>query len=284
MIPTIRSKYFTLLLLLVLTSTFLIVGTIYKVSAFLEPGYFTDLPVTHFSYDYVYELQDRGGIEGYADKTFRPDALMNRAELAKIAVWVARESGVIPKDKMTATGVVFSDIASDAWYYDYVALAVEAGIFEGYKDKSGKLTGAFGPNDFVTRAQAAKVFKIAANVPYQIMPKAPFLDIPRSAWFTDYAITMYNFSIMDGYKDSNGNVTEHFGSDDYVTRGQVTKIVINALSPVNRYTGFCKYQGYPEALEVCGYPQWWFEDDNETQSGSLMTESGSIMTSSGTVL
>lgn len=197
---------------------------------------FSDVPSNAWYYDYVMDLVDMGIVDGNPDGTFRPDNSLNRAEMAKIAVNVAMMTGVISDDDMSGAPA-FSDVADDQWFAGYVALAAKNKIFEGYRDAQGNLTGKFGPGNVVNRAEASKVLLLAAGVPEMLTPGAPFMDVASTDWFYTYVTSAYNWSILDGYKTSDGKLTGYFGPGDAVTRGQIAKIAVLAQDPVDRYTG-----------------------------------------------
>ena len=196
---------------------------------------FSDVSMDNFAYDYIYALVDMGIVDGNPDGTFRPNAYLNRAEMAKIAVKLAAISGVIADANDISNAPSFTDVPSDAWFYGYVSAAAKNGIFEGYRDEAGNLTGMFGAADTVLRAQAAKVLMIAAGVPTKLTPAAPFVDVNPSDWFYGYVTSAYNWSVLDGYKDANDNLTGYFGPADPVTRAQISKIAVNSQNPVDRY-------------------------------------------------
>ena len=54
---------------------------------------FTDVPPTHWAYAYVHTALSHGIVAGYADGTFRPDAGVTRAQLAKIVALTAQSAG-----------------------------------------------------------------------------------------------------------------------------------------------------------------------------------------------
>jgi len=197
---------------------------------------FSDVPMDAWYYDYVMNLVDMGIVDGNPDGTFRPDNSLNRAEMAKIAVNVAMLTGVIADDDMSGAPT-FNDVSADQWFASYVALAAKNKIFEGYRDAQGNLTGNFGPGNMVNRAEASKVLLLAAGVPEMLTPGAPFMDVASTDWFYAYVTSAYNWSILDGYKTSDGKLTGYFGPGDAVTRGQIAKIAVLAQDPVDRYTG-----------------------------------------------
>ena len=192
---------------------------------------FTDVATDAWYYDYVEQLVNDGVVD--AGNSFRPNDALNRAELVKMAVTAV--DGLA--DYEAPASPTFDDVATDAWYYDYVEAAVQLGIVSGYTDASGNLTGKFGPGDTVNRAAATKILVNAFAVPTTLTPAAPFGDVSSSAWYYDYVTTAYNQSILDGY--ANGN----FGPSDPVTRAQVAKLIVNSQNPVLRSTSTGEGEG-----------------------------------------
>ncbi|MFN7160658.1 MAG: S-layer homology domain-containing protein [Candidatus Gracilibacteria bacterium] len=239
---------------------------------------FSDVTNTNFAYDSVNELRDLGIIGGYADGTFKPDNVINRAELAKIAVKVAKLSGTIDPDKATASGIVFADVSPTAWYYNDVALATQAGIFEGYRDASGALTGKYGPSDAVTRAQSVKVLLLAGGLPVANAPSAPFTDSTSSDWFYRFINAAYGYSIINGYMNASGVLTGTVGPNDMVTRGQVAKITALTLHRVVTNINMNNNANTGSGSTMTG------SGSSMTGSGSSMTGTGSTMTGSGNTM
>lgn len=67
--------------------------------------------------------------------------------------------------------VVYKDVIVASWYAPYVSSVIEDGIAEGYKDVNGKLTGEFGVDKPVTRAELLKMALEAADI--TVDPKLP---------------------------------------------------------------------------------------------------------------
>ncbi|HEY5141632.1 MAG TPA: S-layer homology domain-containing protein, partial [Methylococcales bacterium] len=177
---------------------------------------FNDVPTDAWYYNYVEQLTNAGVFD--VTDNFRPNDALNRAELVKIVI-TAVDGLASYKAPATPT---FDDVATSAWFYDYVEAAVQLGIVSGYTDAKGSLTGKFGPGDTVNRAAATKILVNAFKVPTTTTPASIFPDVTSGAWFYDYVVTAYNQSILDGY--SNGK----FGPADPVTRAQVAKLVVNS--------------------------------------------------------
>ena len=96
-------------------------------------------------------LASRGILTGYEDGSFRPDNSLTRAEFAAIIV---RALGLTSGGKSSG----FVDIASDAWYSEYVAAAVRYGLIEGVGSNK------YDPDGTITREAAAVVVARAAKL------------------------------------------------------------------------------------------------------------------------
>ena len=81
----------------------------------------------------------------------------------------------------------YTDVAADAWYRDAVLWAQATGVASGYGDGSG----AFGPDDAVTREQLAKMLgDYARNVAHEDIEAADaslFESLPDSGLASDWA-------------------------------------------------------------------------------------------------
>ena len=175
-------------------------------------GAFGDVVPGDWYFEAVQDLALWGVFD--ANDQFRPHDIVNRAELVKIAVTAI--DGMRYFDAPESP--TFKDVSPDAWYYDYVEAAVSFGIIHGYADVHGNPTGFFGPDDNVTRAQAAKILVEAFAYPTRLEPSSPFVDVDRQNWFYEYVTTAYNYQILSGY--GNG----YYGPYDSVTRAQMAKM------------------------------------------------------------
>ena len=98
-------------------------------------------------------------------------------------------------------------------YEGAICAATSSGIMFGYKTSAGQLTGYFGPNDPVTRAEAAQYFLLAANVAiapdYLPLTTAPsyqyYQDVHDSDWFFVDVIRLAHFKIADILPGMNSN-------------------------------------------------------------------------------
>lgn len=105
---------------------------------------YTDVSQVDWFNNAVSTLSNMGILSGYEDDTFRPKATITRAEFAKIAV------SFFDYESIEADNV-FTDVAEGTWYENYVAVAAEIGLIEGY---DGYI---FRPEASITRAEACTI-------------------------------------------------------------------------------------------------------------------------------
>ena len=137
---------------------------------------YSDVKSTDWYNNAISTLSNMGIIDGYPDGTFRPNAGITRAEFAKIAVSFF-------KDNLRETiGDRFSDIHGK-WYTEYVNLANELAIVNGYPD------GTFRPDNKIIRAESMTIVNNTLRrtpckeglLPVSVMITWP--DNAASAWY-----------------------------------------------------------------------------------------------------
>jgi hypothetical protein len=107
----------------------------------------------HWAEAYIEELFDQSITGGYPDGTFRPEALVTRAEMA---VFMLNAMNVTPP---TIDGShPFSDIAGH-WAEAFIEELFDQGITGGYPD------GTYRPENQVTRAEMAVFLVNAFGLP-----------------------------------------------------------------------------------------------------------------------
>ncbi|MCX5977273.1 MAG: S-layer homology domain-containing protein, partial [Coprothermobacterota bacterium] len=122
----------------------------------------------------ILSLVDKQIINGFPDKTFRPNDSLTRAQVAKmIALW----RNLPLKNPAFST---FSDLPRDHWAYQYVEGVVASGVINGFPD------GTFRPQEAVTKAQLIKLLTVAKHwgIP-GFLPNPPsYEDI--AGWYQPY--------------------------------------------------------------------------------------------------
>ena len=119
-----KMKWYTGLLALILAAALTIPA--------LAAGAFSDVPDGAWYNDAVNYCADQGWVSGYANKTFKPNNNITRAELA----------AVINKELKLDTPAenTFQDVAAGQWYTAPVLNCVKAGIITGYSVSPKPLT------------------------------------------------------------------------------------------------------------------------------------------------
>ena len=151
---------------------------------------FSDVPLEHWSYEYVEALFLAGIITGYPDGSFAPENSVTRAEFTKMLLAAL---GINISD---STDDYFSDVTKDDWFAPYVNTAKKMGIVSGISETE------FAPNMEITREQ---MMVIALNslksldIAIETTPNTTFSDAEEiSDWALTAVATMQRHAIMNG--------------------------------------------------------------------------------------
>lgn len=149
---------------------------------------------------------------------------MDIALKLKRAVAVLATGVIFASTAGVALAQTFNDVATDAWYYDYVEQLVSDGVIDSADN--------YRPADALNRAELTKIAITAIDglAGYTAPATPTFDDVPADAWFFDYVEAAVQLGIVNGYSDANGNLTGKFGPSDTVNRAAATKILVNAFS------------------------------------------------------
>jgi len=153
------------------------------------------------------DITDTRFLDGYHDKTVRPDHLVTRAEFIKMIV--AAMGGYDSSQTYPST---FSDVGKGAWYSNYVGFAQAKGFVTGYPD------GTFHPGECITRAEAARL--LAAAIGLDKEEGIEFSDVEDSAWYAGYVQALKTAGVIDGYSDGT------YRPDNLVTRAESAKLIV----------------------------------------------------------
>jgi|GEM_PF-2329736 len=175
-------------------------------------GSFPDVPADNKNYTAIEFLANKNIIKGYSDGTFGPGKLVNRAEAVKMIT-----TALNVKTDGTYS-VSFPDVKKDAWYFQYIMGAKEAGIIGGYKD------GTFKPTDPVNLAETMKILAAAAKIQLPSVTDNVFTDVAKTAWFASY--------IQYG-RDHNMILSDDYGAvhpDQSMTRAAFAELVFRMFT------------------------------------------------------
>ena len=146
-------------------------------------------------------MSSAGIVNGYPDGTFRPDAPITRAEMAKMISLFA---------KLDKTEDRFTDIAGH-WAEAYIKLAAGNGWIEGYPD------GSFKPQQNITRAETMtminRVLDRVPSVESHLLPYNVMLTFPDCQSGQWYYIAVQEATNSHTYERA---VTEKHGDEQWI--------------------------------------------------------------------
>ena len=161
-------------------------------------------------------------LNGYEDGTFKPEATITRAEMAKIVCEALGYYG------MGSDKTPFDDVEPKHWAAGYINTAASLGIINGYGN------GKFGPEDTVTYEQAVKMVVCALG--YEAMAA------DRGGWPAGYTSVAANIGLTKGMSSS--------------VRGDIAVLIYNALTtPVMEQTSYGSDTRY-EVLDGAGNKEY----------------------------
>ncbi len=175
---------------------------------------FLDVQTEHWAYEAIAKLAADGVVNGRGDNRFEPDSLITREEFVKLIV-----SCVDTSD--TGADITFSDVNSNAWYYEFVKKAYNSGIVTGYSDEF------FGIGDLITRQDMATIVYrvVKMNGGANVSNADSFAD---DANIADYAregiYALREMGIISGTPDNE------FQPNQPTTRAQAAMVIYNLLS------------------------------------------------------
>lgn len=154
---------------------------------------FLDMGDAKWAESYILSLYEKGIIEGYEGKVFRPCNNVTRAELAKIVC----SSFLNSRYKMQKSS--YSDVFEGLWYYDYVKTCEYYSIFEDI------LTDSFNGDEYVTRQEMCTVVYRAflnSSKSMKEYTKNEFPDMNElSAYAVEAVSRLQAFGVVNGLED-----------------------------------------------------------------------------------
>ncbi len=154
-------------------------------------------------------------LEGYGDRTIRPENKVTRAEFVSMVV---RAIGGF--DSQKNYGKSFKDVAQGKWYSGAIAYAKQKKIIDGYED------GTFRPNAYITRGEAARILADAAGLTSE--KSGTFEDVRPGSWYEKYIEALLEAKVVDGYEDGT------YRPENRITRAEAIKLIVmitkNALN------------------------------------------------------
>ena len=156
---------------------------------------FTDVPSSHWAYQYVEYLARRGYVKGKSATLYAPNDPITRAEFVTI---LARMEGAAETDYSGP----FTDVVSGSYYAGAVDWAVKAGVTVGTSATT------FSPNRTISRQEIAAMlaryvtYKLVTLVAYN-QPISFSDEAQIAAYAKEYVKNMQTADVINGYPDGS---------------------------------------------------------------------------------
>ena len=190
---------------------------------------FSDVPTSHWAYQYISDLYERHIIRGYGNGSFGPENNITRAEVVKIAINSAKIHGLYPNEMCLLencsarpampTSRWFRDVPSSHSLTPYIIQALQLGIID-----SGEY---FYPDRPATRFECLQIILNAFQKQneintYTASPSESFSDVqsPAMAPVTNYA---RGEGIVQG-------IDNKFYPNEPVRRSEIAKMAYNLIN------------------------------------------------------
>lgn len=174
----------------------------------VTPSGFVDVPSDAFYANAVKWAVENEITTGVGNNRFDPNGQCTRGQVVTF-LWRAAGKPTV------SANVSFSDVSSDAFYYEAVKWAVANGITDGVGGNR------FAPNDTCTRGQVVTFLHRAANTP-TASTVSSFTDVPATAFYYNSV----NWVVGKGITNGTGN--GRFSPNDTCTRAQVVTFLYRA--------------------------------------------------------
>ena len=158
----------------------------------------------------VETLRLMGVLDGYGDGTFRPNAVLTRAQFCKMAVYAMDGSSELGR---YSTVTIFPDVKPSLWAASYINMAAKKGVISGFAD------GKFKPNQTVTAGQAVTILMRGLGYKDENM---------GGVWPQGYMAEAQTCGLL-----KSTGITSAYSA---LTRGQAAKLFLN-LFEAKRGTG-----------------------------------------------
>lgn len=183
---------------------------------------FADVDTSSWYHDGIHFAIEEGILQGFEDKTMRPDAQLTRA---MVVTMLYRMSGSEKVEKTAS----FTDVPEKEWYTDAVAWAAEEEYVLGYEDKT------FRPERNITREELATIlYRFAEDNGYDMTAKGDLTKFTDSATVSSYAKDSLTWAVGVGLvKGMEKNTLQPQG---LATRAQYATLMLrlSELAPAEK--------------------------------------------------
>ncbi|NOG26227.1 S-layer homology domain-containing protein [Lysinibacillus fusiformis] len=233
---------------------------------------FKDVPKSHWAYESIKQVAEKGLVTGYEDGTYKPSAQVTRAEFA---TFLAR----VFESNERAT-VSFNDVSDTHWAND----AIQEGLAVGFIKASDFSNNKFEPNKAMTRGEMSrwlanglahanadygKAIGEMANSSLTIIPIPEFYGGGVNKKDLPYIGVALGTGLLSGYEDFS------FKPNGNTTRAEVATILIRFKDAMGKapsdFTGLQELREVANTgtniLTLTNYEKVLHDDDGEAVGG-----------------
>lgn len=170
---------------------------------------FHDLKPSYWATADIMKLVEKGYMDGYQDKKFKPNQITTRAEAAGV---IARTMGISLESDYK---MMFTDVSKFHPYYREIRKLAELGIIQ-----DGEW---FNPAEPLKRAHISKMIALAYEIEVDQKNKTKFKDLPKTYWAKDYIESLADVDVV------KGKTATTFDPNSFVTRAHVAALTVRAM-------------------------------------------------------
>lgn len=178
---------------------------------------FSDLD-NHWAQTCILELAERKLIQGYPDRTFRPNSPVTRAEFAALL------SQIFSHINPLKNSLSFTDVPPQHWANQVIEKATRSGFLSGYPDRT------FKPSLSISRLQVYLALASGLKYPIPSYPQQILQhDLDDFSLIPNYAINAIA-SVIGARMMINYPRVRYFNPEQIMTRGELIAILFQTLS------------------------------------------------------
>lgn len=199
-------------------------GGLYLVLSFLICAYlyvpvagaYHDVEEQHWARKEIELLTSQGIIGGYPGGDFKPNRQITRAEMTKVVIDALNFE---PETwTLEVSPAIFRDVSPSNWAKEYIQVAYEMGLVNGYKD------GTFRPGQFIRRDELVTILMRALKYSGGDVEALPFKDAGEiPAWARESVAVAVERGIVGGYPDDT------FRPHNFTTRAEAAVLITGFL-------------------------------------------------------
>ncbi len=184
---------------------------------------FSDINQAPWAEKAIYSLVDMGVINGYPDKTFKPNNPVTRAEFAKMITLMSGR--YVEKDKATYTSK-FTDVPATSWEYPYVSAALKFGFITGRSEY------IFDPASNITRGDLCLIiYRYIKSINSEFKAKSTVVFADSQA-IPSWDVEAVNVLASHGIATARDTVNNKFEPTLPATRAECAVMLYNAMNAV----------------------------------------------------